>query len=93
MRNFRAIEDKVFNKDQLREFISDGLCFKLEHETVDAKGTEGFHLNLDKMENWICEDDLDLFWEKNCLVLRPHINTCIDKLASAKRDKKRETLA
>ena len=55
-------------------------------------GISGFHLNLDKMDNWICEDDLDMFWQKNCLVLRPNINTCIDKLSDAKRAQKRKPL-
>ena len=45
------------------------------------------------MENWICEDDLETFWEKNCLLVRPHINTCIDNLSKAKKEQDRETLA
>ena len=68
------IENKAYHKDQLRDFVSDGLCFNVSN---DVKGQM-------PVDNWICEDDLDLWWEKNCIVLRPHINTCIDKLASAK---------
>ena len=55
-------------------------------------GISGFHLDMDQMDNWICEDDLDMFWEKNCMVLRPNINTCIDELSSAKRAQQKEPL-
>ena len=34
--------------------------------------------------NWLCEDDLDNYWRRNCLVLYPTITTCMDELAILK---------
>jgi hypothetical protein len=34
--------------------------------------------------NWLCEDDLENYWNRNCLVLHPTITTCMDELAILK---------
>ena len=55
-------------------------------------GITGFNLHLDKMDNWICEDDLEMFWEKNCLILRPNITTCIDDISRARLFQEKDSL-
>lgn len=39
----------------------------------------------DEKINWICEDDFDMFWENNCMPVRPLIDSCIDELSLAKQ--------
>ena len=34
--------------------------------------------------NWLCEDDLENYWLRNCFVLHPTITTCMDELAILK---------
>ena len=81
--------DTLVNREQLGKFIQGGLCFKLHSKT---EGSVVNDFNQDQMDNWICEDDLETFWEKNCLLVRPHINTCIDRLSKAKKEQDREAL-
>ena len=84
--NYRMLDDNTLvTKEELGKFINGGLCFKLN--SVDGQNSG------EQLDNWICEDDLETFWEKNCLLVRPHINTCIGKLSKAKKDQDLAVLA
>ena len=54
-------------------FVESLLCSEEEEEET-----------WDEATNWLCEDDLENYWNNNCMLLHPSITTCMDELAILK---------
>ena len=79
----------------LHESVSDGKCFSVKRQEKGQASNDlseqyaALFLHQDDHQdevapNWLCEDDLENFWLRNCFVLHPTITTCMDELAILK---------
>lgn len=86
---FRLIGEELVSKAVLLESVRDGKCFQVSLQKEGDEDVAVTHwadvaTERDSAVNWICEDDLENYWEQNCFVLHPVILTCMDELAALK---------
>ena len=81
---FRRIGDELVSRNVLQESVNQGKCFKVSRQ-LDRRIAEDEERHLaEDAANWLCEDDLENYWQNNCLVILPAITTCMDEMAILK---------
>ena len=90
MSRFRKIGEELVSNAVLHESVNEGKCFQVSRwlnqntdDDEDAYLSEVNH-DHDHAPNWLCEDDLENYWLRNCFILLPTITTCMDEMAILK---------
>ena len=92
MSRFRKIGNELVSKLVLQQSVSEGKCFQVSRQKTDDELSEDATLpangvddnRIDEAVNWVCDDDLENYWQSNCILLHPSITTCMDELAILK---------
>ena len=89
MRRFRKIGEELVSNAVLHESVNEGKCFQVsrwlnQNVDDDTEAEDEIEWDHDHAPNWLCEDDLENYWLRNCFILLPTITTCMDELAILK---------